>query len=129
MTPEKEQAVATLYKAGRYNDDICKEYGIHKNELYAILAKHDVPRKQVKGSYIKKKNSCKNCGEVIGLKEAKFCPHCGRYIMTEREMCLNILKGFKTKESYMPKIEREKFLADLEMCISYLIKEGVKDEH
>ena len=128
MTAEKEQAIVALYKAGRYNSDICVEYGIPKNELYDILAKYDVPRKQVKGSYTKKQARCRSCGEVIGLKSAKFCPHCGRYIMTEREMCLNVLKGLKTKESYIPKIDRDKYLADLEMCISYLIKEGVKDE-
>ena len=122
-----KQAIVAQHKAGRYNTDICKAFNIPKQTLYAILEEYDVPRKQLKGSYSKKHTRCKSCGEIIGLKDAKFCPHCGRYIMTEREICLNILKAFKTKDSYIPKIEREKFLADIEVCISYLIKEGAKE--
>lgn len=127
MKEADKQAVVAQYKAGRYNLDICEEFNIPKQTLYAILKEYDVPRKIIKGSYTKKQARCRSCGEVIGLKSAKFCPHCGRYIMTEREVCLNILKTLKTKESYIPKIEREKFLADIEVCISYLIKEGAKE--
>lgn len=127
MQEADKQAVVAQYKAGRYNLDICEEFNIPKQTLYAILKEYDVPRKIIKGSYTKKQARCRSCGEVIGLKDAKFCPHCGRYIMTEREVCLNILKALKTKENYIPKIEREKFLADIEVCISYLIKEGAKE--
>ena len=129
MKEADKQVVVAQYKAGRYNLDICEEFNIPKQTLYAILEEYDAPRKQLKGSYTKKHTRCKGCGEVIGLKSAKFCPYCGRYIMTEREVCLNILKTLKTKESYIPKIEREKFLDDIETCISYLIKKGDKDEH
>lgn len=40
MTTEKEQAIVALYKAGRYNSDICAEYGIPKNELAECAFMH-----------------------------------------------------------------------------------------
>lgn len=122
MTDLEKQSVVSYYKAGQYNAGICEQFHISKQELYAILAEYNVPRKQNKGSYTKQKLKCKHCGSVIGTKDAKFCPYCGKFIVPSKGYCINALKSIQSKVMYLPEDERKKFVHDTEICISYIVK-------
>lgn len=116
MLKEKKEAVARQYLAGRYNADICAEFGISKTELYAILKELTIPRKILKRTY-SKLPVCEYCGEKIEIRNAKFCPHCGKEILTV-EKYIEILNDFERLSAYLP----ETLESNYKQAISYLKK-------
>ncbi len=121
MLKEKKEAVARQYLAGRYNNDICAEFGICKTELYAILKELKIPRKVLKGRYTKFP-ACEYCGEKIEIRNAKFCPHCGKEILTV-EKCIEILNDFEKLSAYLPETLESNYKQAISYLKNYLDKE------
>ena len=121
MTKESKEAIARQYLAGRYNRDICNEFGISKTELYNVLKELKIPRKILKGSY-SKLPVCKYCGEKIQLRDAKFCPNCGEKILTI-EKCVEILNDFEKLSAYLPETLESNYKQAISYLKNYLDKE------
>lgn len=121
MLKEKKEAVARQYLAGRYNADICNEFGISKAELYDVLKELKIPRKILKGNYTKLP-ACEYCGEKIEIRNAKFCPHCGKEILTV-EKCIEILNDFEKLSAYLPETLESNYKQAISYLKNYLDKE------
>lgn len=120
LTQETKTQIAKQYLAGRYNEDIMRDFKITKNELYDVLAELKIPRKSVavRKKY-KKIKTCRSCGQPIEVKNAKFCPHCGERILTA-EICIDILCRLKGLVDYIPAGEDKQYVADIEIIENFI---------
>lgn len=85
MTKESKEAIARQYLAGRYNSDICNEFGISKTELYDVLKELKIPRKILKGSY-SKLPVCEYCGEKNTVERRQVLSELWRENINYRKM-------------------------------------------
>ena len=117
MDEKQKIKIAREYLAGRYNEDIMKDYGVTKGVLYGILKELNIPRKVIKKP--KDKIICKKCGFAIDVKNAKFCPECGTRIIT-KDTIIEILDKFTNLSTYLPVGIEKEFLENINIIEKYL---------
>ena len=108
--------------AGRYNEDIMSDFNISKAELYHILEELKIPRKVIKPSFTKMLK-CEHCGQRIEVKNAKYCPYCGKIIVTAKR-CMDILSNMRKLVSYLPTGEDEEYRENIEIIEKFITKLG-----
>lgn len=69
---------------------------------------------------------CSNCGEIIHIKGASYCPYCGGYLLSKKAFCLKTLDKI-LKADCFPKDKKGEFIYGIGFCIDY-IKEIIEEE-
>lgn len=106
------------YLAGRYNEDIMSDFNISKAELYHILGELKIPRKVIKPSFTKTPK-CEYCKKPVEIKNAKYCPYCGKIMVTAKS-CMDILSDMRELVSYIPTGEDEEYIANIEIIEKFI---------
>lgn len=89
LTQEQIRNIVADYTENKISiPELLEKHNITKGMLYSVKKRHHLKSRH---SVTTKTRTCKECEKEIKDKEAKFCPYCGRILLTPQERALEEL--------------------------------------
>ena len=117
---QTKEKVIYMYQDGCSYDEIIEATGCAAGSVANIAA--GLPTRKT----VNKKKHCDFCGAEISLKGAKFCPYCGKSVLTKKEKLIADVRSLYQYQSLMNERSRDEYKERVDNIIEQLKKAEVK---